>query len=95
MNKYIVIANINIEKEFKAKNEDEAILKMENGPEFGLPKNSFIPTRTSILPLLESTNKLSIVSLYLDSNENLKLNENLHNPTGQNRIKIILTLFTN
>jgi DNA polymerase III epsilon subunit-like protein len=66
-----------------------AILKMENGPEFGLPKNSFIPTRTSILPLLESTNKLSNVSLYLDSNENLKLNENLHNPTGQNRIKIM------
>jgi len=30
MKKYIVIANINIEKTFLAKNENEAIIKMEN-----------------------------------------------------------------
>lgn len=30
MKKYVVIANINIKKEFMAKDEDEAIEKMEN-----------------------------------------------------------------
>lgn len=66
-----------------------AILKMENGPEFGLPKNTFIPTRTSILPLLVNANNVTNVSMYLDSNENLKLHETLHNPAGLNQIKIM------
>ena len=66
-----------------------AILKMENGPEFGIPKNTFIPTRTSILPLLVDTNNVTNVSLYLESNDNLKLDEALHNPAGLNNINIM------